>query len=73
MSSKADLSDKFYSGRRKFFFPTNTFIELTLSPKDVQKAQRWLKEDRKIELVWYANGSRVLLVDKAKFKQKEKR
>lgn len=72
MNSKADRSDKLFP-RRKIMFPRNTFIELTLSPNDVKKMKRWEEEGVFISVIWYANYSRVLFVDRDKFKPREKR
>jgi hypothetical protein len=58
--------------KRRIMFPRNSFIELTLSPKDVKKMRRWVEEGVHISVVWYANYSRVLFVDVDKFKEKKK-
>ena len=71
MNSKAVRSDKLFP-RRKIMFPRASFVELTLSPKDVQKMRLWEKEGRQVDVVWYANCKRVLFVDTANFKEMKK-
>lgn len=73
MYSKVEGSDKFYSGRRKFGFPEESFIELTLSEKEASKVRCWEKEGHSIVPVWYANCKRVLFVDKECFVSKKRR
>jgi hypothetical protein len=72
MNSKAEPSDKFFP-RRKFHFPRELFIELTLSPKDVKKMRQWEKEGHTVTPLWYANCKRVLFVDWTRFEEWKKR
>jgi hypothetical protein len=72
MNSKAVLEDKAFS-RRKIMFPSETFIELTLSPKDVKKVRRWEKEGHIVTPVWYATHERVLFINWTKFEEWKKR
>jgi hypothetical protein len=72
MNSKANLSDKSFS-RRKIMFPSETFIELTLSPNDVKKMLQWEKNDDKVTPVWFANCERVLFLNETKFEKWKKR
>jgi hypothetical protein len=69
MDSNVDRSDKFYSGPRRFFFPRNSFIELTLSPSQVRKVRQWEKEGSEPVPMWYANSKRVLFVKEGKIKK----
>ena len=66
LAAHARLKAKFVS-RRHIVFPEELFIELTLSPKDVQKMLRWEKDGAKITTMWYCNCRRVLFINDASF------
>jgi hypothetical protein len=72
MNSRVEVSDKPFS-RRKIFFPRELFIELTLSPKDVEKMLQWEKQDDLVTPIWFCNCERVLLVNWTKFEKWKKR
>ena len=71
MNSRVKPSDKFYP-RREIQFPSETFIELTLKPKDVQKLLEWRDSDDEIEYYWFWNCKKVVLLNKTKFEEYEK-
>lgn len=49
--------------KRQIVFPDESFIELTLAPKDVQKMIQWEADGAKITTVWYCTCRRVLFVN----------
>jgi hypothetical protein len=52
-----------YRAKRHIVFPEESFIELTLSPKDVQKMLEWERDGAEIVPMWYCNCRRVLFVN----------
>lgn len=64
--------DKPFSSR-KIMFPSNTFIELTLSPSQVRKVKRWMKDDDSVIPMWFHTCERVLFLNEAKFEAWERK
>ena len=59
--------------KRHIMFPSNLFIELTLSGNDVRKVRQWAKQHHDIVPMWYANYKRVLFIDQTRFEKWEKK
>jgi len=72
LKSKSDRVDKPFS-KRKIKFPRDTFIELTLSPSQVRKVKRWMKEGDSVIPMWFHTRERVLFINEAKFEEWKKR
>lgn len=72
LKSKSDRVDKPFS-KRKIKFPSNTFIELALSPSQVRKVKRWMKEGDSVIPMWFHTCKRVLFINEAKFAEWKKR
>lgn len=72
--AEGDLQDE---GFRYFAWPREVFIELRLSKKQIEKVQGWKKDGHSFMPLWFANLSRVLIVDQEGFEEwllrKEKR
>lgn len=66
MNSKADVSDKF-SPRRHIVWPSELFIELRLSRKQIEKVRRWEKQGHSFFPMWFCSLERVLFVDQEAF------
>jgi hypothetical protein len=62
---------------RYFAWPRELFIELTLSPKQVQKVREWQKQGHSFFPMWNVNCKQVIFVDQEAFEEwtlkKEKR
>jgi hypothetical protein len=59
--------------KRKIYFPSETFIELVLSSKDVKKMRQWMKDDDLVVPYWYHTCKRVLFINETKFEEWKKR
>jgi hypothetical protein len=67
--SKTVVSNKFYDGKRRIYFPSELFIELTLSPKQVEKVRGWEKDGHSVMPMWFTNCERVLFLDQERFEE----
>ena len=59
--------------KRKIMFPSNLFIELTLSASDVRKVHQWEKAGHNIVPMWYTNSERVLFIDEEAYLKWDKK
>lgn len=66
---KSVVSDKFYDGQRRFFFPQELFIELRLSKRQILKVRGWEKDGHSVMPMWATNCERVLFLDQERFEE----
>ena len=68
-----EIMQRRFAEKRHIVFPSNLFIELTLSPNDVSKMRRWQKEGHDVIPMWYASCERVLFIDQTRFEKWKKK
>lgn len=67
--SKTVVSDKFYDGKRRISFPSELFIELRLSKRQVLKVRGREKDGHSVMPMWFSNCERVLFLDQERFEE----